>query len=373
MPLTQPKTASMVFMGVLLDKYPNRMVWFSLRQPSAGSANPFKIPYAYQTHLKAPARFPRLRLILNYFIWPYFQTFKAIKFGKQHKVKAVLADLAFEAVITGRLTAKWLHLPLLVNIHDDPMHRLKAKGHPTWFINWYKKQFAKTLQAAKRVGVISDYMGESYQETYGVQTTTLFIGVEPDKCLPQISLYRNKKPLIIGSLGSMNSAENWELLVKALDLLNTRYGSGSFKVLHIGNLNPNLLKSGNVEGTGWIPESQFMEQLSRIDAGFLNMSFLSEEQVSSRLSFPLKTNSFIQAQKPIFALGPEDSSVVRFVRDNQCGKVCTANDFISLAEVIEDLLMNASAYKQALLGISRLKNEFSRHNFLAEFESFIQI
>lgn len=363
----------MVFMDVLLDNYPQHFTWFSLREPAEELYNPHKIPFDYIGILKRPARFPMVRLYINYFLWSRVQAHKAAQFGRQHHAQVVLADLAFEAVIAGRLAAKYLGLPLLVNIHDDPVNRIRVKGYPNWFISWYDRQFVKTLTAAKKVGVISDYMGEVYQERYGVQTTTLFIGVEEEKCLPPRPLDPSKQPIIIGSLGSMNSAENWQLLIEAVHLLNQQHGEGKFRILHIGELPPHLPRPDVVEVTDWLPEDVFIEQLARIDAGFVNWPFSPEFSETSQTSFPLKIHSYIQAQSPLIALGPEGSSVVRFVKTYRCGVVCTESNLSALASAIQNLLMNTGNYDQALLGISRLRQDFSREHFLAEFEAFIQV
>lgn len=373
MPLSQPKTASMVFMDAILRQYAHHFTWFSLKEPLEGLHNPYNIPYDHFGHLKRPGRFPFLRLLLNYVLWSRVQARKAAQFGRQHHAQVVLADLAFEAVIVGRLAAKYLGLPLLVNIHDDPVNRLRVKGYPAWFVNWYRRQFAKTLTAAKRVGVISDYMGEVYQQRYGVQTTTLFIGVEPEKCLPPRPLDPAKQPILIGSLGSMNSAENWGLLIEAVRLLNQRHGGGKFRILHIGELPPHLPRPDLVEVTGWVPEEAFLQHLSRIDAGFVNWPFAPEHYETSQTSFPLKIHSFIQAQKPLIALGPEKSSVVRFVNDYGCGVLCTAAEAALLANQIDRLCSPTGCYGQALQGMLQLKQAFSSEHFLSQLESFISV
>lgn len=106
-----------------------------------------------------------------------------------------------------------------------------SRGHPAWFLRWYEAQSAKTLRAAGRVGVISDSMGEVYQKRYGVPTTTLYIGVEKEKCLPARCPDPTRQPILIASLGSVNSAENWNLLISAVRRLNSQSGGEKFRIL----------------------------------------------------------------------------------------------------------------------------------------------
>lgn len=371
MPLSQPKSASMVFLDVLLEKFPQCFAWFSLGEQEQPAYNPYDIPYAASPRLQKPARFPTLRLLLNYVIHSRVQAHQAAQFARKNGCKVVLADLAFEAVITGRLAAKYSHVPLLVNVHDDPINRINLKGHPAWFIRWYAKQFEKTLRAAKRVGVISDYMGEAYQQRYGIKTTTLYIGVEEAKCLVPAPLNIDKKPHVIGSIGSINSLENWNLLIEGVHNLNNKHGAGSFKIIHIGPFPENMILSEDVEVTGWLPEDQFLQQLERIDIGFLSWSFKPEHFETGVLSFPLKIHSFIQAQKPLLALGPEGSAVVRFVREHECGIWCTEFKADCMTKIIEKLLLTIGIYTRASSQMRGLAKLYSRNHFFDKFGKFI--
>jgi hypothetical protein len=68
----------------------------------------------------------------------------------------------------------------------------------------------------------------------------LFIGVESEKFLLPRSFNPNRKVILISSLGSMNSEENQELIIKAVRKLNKKYGNDKFSTLHIGGLDPYL-------------------------------------------------------------------------------------------------------------------------------------
>ena len=370
MSLTEPKSASMAFMDVLLERYPERFAWFSLRGKAAPEWNPRAIPYASCPSPNRPSRLRTLRLLLVYFLWPFSQALKAARFARRNGCEVVLADLAFEAVVTGRLTARFLGLPLLVNVHDDPVHRLRLKGHPGWFLRWYENQFARTLRYARRVGVISDYMGEVYQQRYGVRTTTLYIGVEAQNRLePRCPAV--ERTCVILSLGSQNSVENWNRLIQAVQFLNAPSGEQRYRILHIGNLNPSLAAPPEVEVTGWLPDEDFARELGRADICFLNADFSPEQAETGRLSFPLKIHSYIQAQRPMLALGPSDSAVVRFVRERQAGEVCCQPDARALADTIQSLASSPDRCRRALEGLAALRETFDRTRFFETFDTFV--
>ena len=371
MPLSEPKSASMSFMSVLLERYPERFVWFSLRGEASPEWNPHKLPYASCPSPSRPTSLKTIRLVLRYFVWTLVQAIRATRFARENSCEVVLADLAFEAVITGRLSAKRSGLPLLVNLHDDPVSRLSLKGHPAWFLRWYEKQFAKTLQSAQKVGVISDYMGEEYQRRFGVGTTTLYIGVEPEKCL-EPRCPDAEGDCVVLSLGSQNSGENWDLLIEAVRELNTLFGGPKYRILHIGSLSPHLRRTAEVEVTGWLPEEDFLRELNRADICSLNASFAPEQAEMGRLSFPLKIHSYIQAQRPMLALGPPDSAVVRFVLEHQAGEACCQPEAKQLADAIQSLALHPENCDRALKGLAELRQTFDRERFFETFESFVR-
>jgi hypothetical protein len=176
------------------------------------------------------------------------------------------------------------------------------------------------------------------------------------------------------------------LLIAAVKQLNSWTGRQKFRILHIGDLSNDLPRSAEVEVTGWLPEEGFLRQLERADICFLNSSFDSYNAEVGRLSFPLKVHSYILAQRPMLALGPESSAVVRFVHDHQTGAVCTQSELAGdrftgarddegygsdLASVIQSLSTNPVQCVSALAGLARLRKTFNREQFFETFETFI--
>jgi glycosyltransferase involved in cell wall biosynthesis len=197
--------------------------------------------------------------------------------------------------------------------------------------------------------------------------------VEEEKCLPTRCPDPQKQPILITSLGSVNSTENWNLLIAAVRRLNSQSGEEKFRILHIGSLNARLATPPEVEVTGWLPEEEFLRQLDRADICFLNASFAPEQAEVGRLSFPLKIHSYIQAQRPMLALGFSESSVVRFVLSHECGSVCEQADEALLAETILRMVSDPSACPHALQGLAKLKQSFSREHFFTAFENFSKV
>lgn len=373
MPLAEPRSASMAFMDILLRKYHEVFAWYSFRPPAPTDKNPYSIPYAHSNISDGPSHPTWLRHFLNLGPRAWRKGQRAAQFGRAQNAQVVLADLAFESILAGRVAAQTLGLPLLVSIHDDPVNRIRVKRYPNWLVGWYEREFAKTLREASGVAVISDYMGEAYQKRYRIPTTTLYPGVDEAACLPQKKLDPRQPVVTIGSVGSVNDAANWDILLDALRMLNTSGIGQKFRLLHIGRLPETLRISEDVEVTGWIPEEEFLHQLARMDIDFLNWSFDPRHAETGQTSLPLKIHSYIQAQVPMIALGPGDSTVVRFVQDHHCGAVCTIPAAETLAECIRDFSLSQPRRADAIDNVARLKQVFSRDSFHKMFENFVNL
>jgi hypothetical protein len=296
MALETPRSASMAFMQVLLEKYPESFVWYSLRSSKIGNTNPLNIPSSNSRDCLQFSRPRLLKNFLNLSLIAWVKGRQAAIFGKQHKVDVVMADLAFEAVVAGRVAAQVLAVPLLVSIHDDPVERIKVKGLPGWLIKWYERQFEETLRSASGCAVISDGMGEIYQQRYGVKTATLYVGVDENQCLPVRSGDSNGRPFIVGSTGSVNSAENWNMLLEAVRWLNQKHGEGSYRILHAGELRSQLKTSKDVEVTGWLPGIEFFHILAHpFEIGFDGFVFAGTAVggCTVQASFKTVADSFI--------------------------------------------------------------------------------
>lgn len=66
MPLSEPKSASMAFMGLVLQAFPGRFAWFSLRGGAKSEWETSGLPYAGAKIAAGPARPTAFRLVWRY-------------------------------------------------------------------------------------------------------------------------------------------------------------------------------------------------------------------------------------------------------------------------------------------------------------------
>ena len=359
----------MVHTAATLERFSSSIVWYSLKPTDD---NPFDMPYHHGDLLKRPSRsfLRHIRKYLNLGPWSRHLGNLAAKFGAEYQVEIVWTDLAFESVVAGRQAAKALGVPLVVSVHDDPITRIKRKNYPGWLERFFSNQFAKTMGTSARCGVISATMGELYREQYGVNPIVLYVGAKTEDCLSPRRLDYDKSPIIIGSVGSVVSETNWKSLIEAVRSLNQRHGDDRFRILHIGELDEDL-RSSEIEVTGWVTGETFRHHLARTDISYLNIWFEPDYVQWTQASFPTKVHSYIEAQRPMIAFGPEYSSIVQFVDKYGCGISCVDFRSPNLAKTIERFLLEEDLYNTTLDGVQNVRYVFSREAFYDAFEDFI--
>lgn len=354
----------------ILGRYQDRIVWYSTKPPITAVSPP--VPYQHGRLLTRPSRrpFSHLRNYLNWFVYAYKLGFDAARFGRANEVEVVWAGLSLEAVIAARVAAAMQRIPLAAYIPDDSPSLLKInKNIPEWIIRRFIEEFDRSMKTAKIIAVISDYMAEMYSVAYRKECVTLFLGVESRMDLPTTAAI-NPNEFRIGSIGSIVSSENWNILLDAVRLINSNNSTQKVTVLHIGETRQNANTAG-VEVTGWIEGDDFYKNLSRFDLGYLSLWFEPEYKILAQTSLPTKIHSFIAAQKPLIAFGPEYSSIVKFVNDHQCGIACAQRDISSLAQVIDLLRLDSQRYMYCQKQFGSLLDKYSLENYLNHFEHFL--
>ena len=374
MPMSEPRSASMYFMKILLDRHANIFTWFSLRKTQKIS-NEWEIPYCSTSPIKFPKSNSNLRILFNLYPWAIARALKAIWFGRKNNVQVVLSDLAFEAVIVGRLVAKILNIPLISMIHDDPINRIEKKTYPSWLVNIYNKSFIKTLKYSESIMVISDYMGEHYKKNYGIKYVTLFPGKHEKEMLPLKSFDSLQKNFTIGLVGSINCMKNLENLIKVCEDINKFGKYGKIKIIHIGKTPSNVFVNPILSYEGYLEEKLFIKKLIEFDIGYLNWDFNKQYRTTFLTSFPLKVHTYIQAGVPLLAVGPTDSSIIKFVNENNCCLSIIEQNYKPLYDGLLKLLENKKYLNSYSKSINQLRSKFSikrfHSNFLGEINKYV--
>ena len=359
----------------LVEKYSSSLIWYSMKSPLFGfELADVTVPFEHGHYLSRPrGQFWRsTRLWLNSELWSRYLSSRAIRFGKENKVSVVWAVIEGNTLSASIAVSRELRVPLMFSVMDDPLAICIGGGRSPLFCLTRALRFKRIMQRAAILSVIGRGMQDYYHEKYRVDPMILYSGIDPKTALPQQALDRSKAPVIIGSVGRIypNLADEWSVLIGAVRLLNTRYGVGKFKILHIGDLQQSF-EAPEVEVTGWLEGEDFDRELRRFDLCLSTLSFAERHKLIAATSFPTKIRSYIKAQRPIVILAPAYGSVTKFVDEYQCGVTCTMADAQSLADCIRGLVFEEGRYEQALVGMSTLLDTFSEERFFQSFENMV--
>lgn len=365
------RNGSIHHVSALLERYADSLVWYSTKAPLRQDFPSLPVPYGHGWLPDRPRSWPfagwRRHWILGG--WARRLGHWAANFGRTHGVELVWAELALEAVVAARVAAEDLGVPLVVTALDDPPSLLEYSGEYSRLTRWaFRRNFERTLRAAKGHGVISAAMAEDYAARYGIDPKVLYVGIDPAEKVPARLPPAGRR--WIGSVGSVVSAANWACLLAAIRRLNQAAGEERFGILQIGEL-AEAFRAPEVEVTGWVQGDELRAHLARPDLFFLSMWFEPERRYAARHAFPTKIRTFLAAQRPILGLGPADSLALRFVRDEGVGRVCHEPDPAALATAIHGLLEN-SAYSLAVERLAAVADDFSRERYFATFEQFLR-
>ena len=152
-------------------------------------------------------------------------------------------------------------------------------------------------------------------------------------------------------------------MLDAIALLNKESGDINYKILHIGKFPERYSKLKFLEQTGYLGDSEFKSAIRRMKIGLLNWSFDDKFRTIAQTSLPLKIHNYLSFSMPILSLGPPNSSIDKFVNENQCGTSCTINNPYILSASIKKL-SNPKIIQEYKLEYKMLIKSILERNFL---------
>jgi hypothetical protein len=253
--------------------------------------------------------------------------------------------------------------PVHLTVHDDPVSVFQRSTRYRHLSPLMSKSFSRLLRSVRSVDVISHGMRDFYRERFGIESLVVYRYVQG---LPRFKDHViNKDVLRVGHIGIIYNASPFREFVEALRAHGRRIGV-SVKLVKIGRSrefekvqeeHPDL-----VEDLGELPEKAAIEELSKCNFLYSMYPDLPRFEVFRKTSQPMKLSTYIQAQRPIFAHTPEDSTLAAAVRKYRIGTVCPSSDrqgievalkaHLQLEEVPRDRFEQA---RSELLGIAQMR------------------
>jgi hypothetical protein len=252
--------------------------------------------------------------------------------------------------------------PVHLTVHDDPVSVFQRSTRYRLLSPLMARSFSRLLRSVRSVDVISDGMRDFYCEKFGVKPLVVYRYVEGLQRFEDRVILRDV--LRVGHIGIIYYATQFREFVEALRAHGRKLGV-SVRLVKIGRSrefekvqedNPDL-----VEDMGDLPESVAIEQLSKCNFLYCMYPDAARFEVFRRTSQPMKLSTYIQAQRPIFAHTPEDSTLAAAVRKYRIGSVCPFSDREGIEVALQALEQEVPGerFEQArteLLGVAQVRD-----------------
>jgi len=254
--------------------------------------------------------------------------------------------------------------PVHLTVHDHPVSVFQRSTRYRLLSPFMSRSLSRVMRSAKSVDVISIGMRDFYRERFGIEPLVVYRYVQG---LPRLKEYVNSTDVLrVGHIGIIYNANQFTEFVEALRAHGRNLGV-SVKLVKIGRSrefekvqkdHPDL-----VEDLGELPEKAAIEELSKCNFLYCMYPDTPRFEVFRRTSQPMKLSTYIQAQRPIFAHTPEDSTLAAAIRKYRIGSVCPSSERQSIEVALKELQqfeqIPRERFEQArteLLGIAQVRN-----------------
>jgi glycosyltransferase involved in cell wall biosynthesis len=260
------------------------------------------------------------------------------------KIIAIKADVYWieahnEGVLIARELAHMTDTPIHFTVHDDVPYGVFARSRRyRWLSGIAQKRFAQAIRSASGVDVISEGMRDYYQKIFGIDSTVIH------RYLPSLPKFApaslDVNTLTVGHIGTVYSLAEFRLFCQALQEYAKAKGLNA-KLITIGLAREYITIIEEfpqlIQDIPQLTESKAIEQLSSCNFVYAMYPFSRSAKVFRQTSLATKITTYIQAQKPIFAHTPSDSTLATLVNNYQMGLICDRLNLSGLIEAIEQL------------------------------------
>lgn len=227
-----------------------------------------------------------------------------------------------------------------LTIHDDPFATWIRSQRYRMFRPLLHSTFPNLLRAAKSIDVTSWGMRNLYRQKYGVQCFALYLHVA---ALPQPSTSPDPRYLTIGHIGTLYHPQPFLRFVAACKKL-AQEQDRNLRIIRIG-ASPEMdaIAAQDREmfaSHGDLSEENAIPLLAACDFLYAMYPAGKKYQLFRCTSLPIKVSTYVQAQRPVFAHTPADSTLACVVTKYKIGAVCVAGIEDHIATNIRILLQH---------------------------------
>ena len=238
--------------------------------------------------------------------------------------------------IAAELCAKGKRVHLTV--HDDPVCLFQRSLRLRAFTPLISHHLPRLLRAVDSIDVISPSLQDAYKRRYNVNSFSVYRYLAE---LPRFDYLPAPGTLTIGHIGSLYHPKPFRHFIAACRQYAAEEKLG-LKILRIGS-SPEMDIVANeqpelFQAKGELDEHDALPILAACDFVYAMYPDGKRFRCFRQTSLPMKLSTYIQAQRPIFAHTPSDSSLASIVGKYKLGAVCTTIDELKLRDALLALL-----------------------------------
>jgi glycosyltransferase involved in cell wall biosynthesis len=321
------------------------------------------------------------------FLWGRELLWKMVNW-KSKELKDFIKDFNPDVIYSPSYDSFYMHdilkfvqkesdVPVVFFHCDDLVTYRQHSWSPLYWINRFvlRKHMDKSIRLATKNYCIIDEQSRVYKKIYNLDFDILYKTGDftnfPQTHSPNIPLkliYTGN--IIYGRIHSLFS------IADALKVINSEGVKAKLYLYTANEITPEvrqrLKSSESVEIMGKVPYSQIPEILNDGDILVHVESFEKKQMLATSLSFSTKIVDYLEAGKPIFAMGWKEAASIKYLHDNGIG--ITANTSEEVLDRLRDLIDHTeSLNEKGLKAWNFGKEKHNKNEVLKKFESDMEM
>jgi glycosyltransferase involved in cell wall biosynthesis len=243
----------------------------------------------------------------------------AAVFEDKQQITALICPQGANSIFTLEALKKLKPVKYITWVMDD--HLVKYQNESWQYPDGVEPVFAKHLQEAAHIFVISPAMQAFYKERFGVNSTVLF-GSSGTIDVSVTAAHKSSDTLKIGYFGAV-AAWQKDALKAVANALN---GADAVLDIYSGiDRLPAELQADGVYFKGSVAPDKVLAQMQNYDAVLLPISFQQKIRNMSQFNIATKMSEYLACGIPVLAVGPPYAAMIRYLNDHQAA-VTVASD-----------------------------------------------
>lgn len=274
---------------------------------------------------------------------------KAVAFGRQHKVDAVLGVLQGQTMINlAAPLAKELNVPLYTLVWDPFSWWVRGHRLDPYTDKRTRKAFDEAIRKSQAVATASWAMADHYRAKYGVRAVPVIASHDKAMAKSPYPSLQHADRVTIGMAGQFYASAEWAQMILALECADWKIGGRDIYIRTMGGSPPpeSKIPPGQIEYLGWKSQPEMVAALSECDILYCPYPFTGELAEVSALSFPSKLVAYFAAGRPAIFHGPLDSSPGRYVVEHEAALGVGTPYASSIYNAMEALVTQPDLYRR---------------------------